>query len=425
MRTAMNIIVLTVVALVSMTAQQISDRAIVDKFSKTVKELFRTVDSAKSAHDCADIVASTKEMEKEFDSHKELLDRALYPDDYSKTINNLKGRLLVRQKDLGVIETQIVRIAELESLVRQLSGKINDLTNENEKLLAGLKNLQRAHVLNMESAAMDRALLDSLNIVIARLHRNVKERDQLIFALVDSLFMQYDKDVASMNDVEKQGIAARFERRNVLTSIKKSIADNVKFLESTSLSPNDYLEIARQNQRFSSQWNGLRAKIASIYLGGKGKKNEAVLVDSMLSTWSSNVDQGTWKALRALLEKGGIQLKPFSSGDEFAGNFSEFVTAEISNTKQLPDDVRLKRFNTFNDLVWKADLDPTWLPLLVETGKITANQKAEIEKRVESWHSAITPVSPIVYVVFAILILAVFWSLNSYVRKRSVTRRSR
>ena len=102
----------------------------------------------------------------------------------------------------------------------------------------------------------------------------------------------------------------------------------------------------------------------------------------------------------------------------------EFVTAEIKNTKQEPSDVRLKRFNTFNDLVWKTDLEPTWLPVLVESGKIRANQKAEIEKRFESWHSAITPVPPIVYVLVAILILMLLWSLNRYARKRSFTTQS-
>ena len=400
------------IVVASMTAQQISDRAIVDRFTKSVKELFRDVDSAQSAHDCADVNALIEEMEKEFAAHKELLDRALYPDDYSKTITNLKGRLLVRQKDLGVIETQLVRIAALESQVRELSGRIDDMSTE-------VTNLQRAHLLNMEAAAMDRALLDSLKIVISRLRQSLRERDNLIFALVDSLFMQYDKDVASMNDVEKQGISVRLERRNVLTNIKKSLEDNLKFLESKNLSPNDYAEIARQNQRFSSQWNGLRPKITSIYLGGRKKNKEAVLIDSMLATWSSKVDQGTWNALRVLLEKGGMQLKPFSSGDEFTGNFSEFVAAEISNAKQEPGDVRLKRFNTFNDSVWKTDLEPTWLPVLAGSGKITANQKDEIEKEFGSWQSAIAPVSPLVYIVVAILLLMLLWSLNRYVRKKS------
>jgi hypothetical protein len=86
--------------------------------------------------------------------------------------------------------------------------------------------------------------------------------------------------------------------------------------------------------------------------------------------------------------------------------------------------VRLKRFNTFNDLVWKTDLEPTWLPVLVGSGKITANQKAEIEKRFESWHGAITPVPPIEYVLVGMLILLLLWSLNRYARKKPFTTQS-
>jgi len=424
MRTAKNIFLLTALALVSMTAQQVSDRANVDKFSRTIKELYRSVDSAKSAQDCADITASLEALESEFAPHKALLDRALYPDDYSKSIASLKGRLLVRQKDLGVIETQLVRIAELEKQVQELTGRISDLTKENDSLLAGVNNLRQAHKLNMEAAASDRVLVDSLKTVISRLRQNLKERDDLIFALLDSLFLQYDKDVASMNDVEKQGVSVRLERRNVLTNIKRSIADNLKFLESTELSPNDYMEIARQNQRFTSQWNGLRPKIASIYLSGKQKKSEAVLIDSMLTRWSARVNQSTWKTLAVLFERGGIQLKPFSNGDELTKSFSEFVAAEIRNTKKEPNDVLRKRFNTFNDQVWKTDIESAWLPVLVESGKITADQKAAIEKSFDSWRKEVTPISPIVYALGAVAILLFIWSLTRRGRKKPLTEQS-
>jgi chromosome segregation ATPase len=420
MRTAQNIAILLIIAVVSLTARQKSDRAIVDKFEKTVKELYRSADSAKTVQDCADINASIDELEKEFTVHKPLLDRALYPDDYTKTITNLKGRLLVRQKDLGVIETQFARIVELESQVRELSGKINNLTQENEKLMGEVKSLETAQALNKEAAAANKVLLDSLNTVITKLRQNLKERDNLIFSLLDSLFMQYDKNVASMNDVEKQGISGKLERRNVLTNIKKSIADNLQFLESTNLSPNDFAEIARQHQRFASQWKGLGPKLASIYLSGKQKKNEVALIDSMLSTWSAKVDVSTWKALASLMNKSGIQLKPFSNGTDFIASFSEFVDAEIKNPKQEADDVRAKRYNTFNDMVWKTDLKPVWLPVLVESGKITADQKAEIEKQFELWQSAITPVSPIVYGLVIIIIAIVVWSLSRYIRKKPV-----
>ncbi|MCX6122724.1 MAG: hypothetical protein NTX44_14025 [Ignavibacteriales bacterium] len=417
MRTAQNIIILLIIAAVSLTAQQKSDRAIVDKFEKTVKGLSQAADSAKTVQDCADINATIDELERQFVTYKPLLDRALYPDDYTKTIANLKGRLLVRQKDLGVIETQFTRIVELEGQVRELSGKISNLSQENERLMGTVKTLSTSYAMSKET---DKAMFDSLNMVITKLRQNLKDRDNLIFALIDSLFMQYDKNVASMNDVEKQGISGKLERRNVLTSIKKSIADNLQFLESTNLTPNDYAEITRQHQRFTSQWKGLGPKLASIYLSGKQKKNEVALIDSMLSTWSAKVDQSIWKTLASLLEKGGVQLKPFSSGTELTTNFSEYVGTEINNPKQEPDDVRAKRYNTFNDMVWKTDLKPIWLPVLAESGKITADQKADIEKQVDLWHSAVTPVSPIVYGLVVILIAIVIWSLSRYVRKKPV-----
>jgi len=418
MRTAQNIIVLLTIAAVSLTARQKSDRAIVDKFEKTVKVLYRAADSAKTVQECADINTSIDELQKEFADHKILLDRSLYPDDYLKSIANLKGHLLIRQKDLGVIETQITRIVELESQVRELSGKILNLTQENERLMGTVKTLSTSYAL---SNAADNSLFDSLNTTINKLRLNLKERDNLIFALVDSLFMQYDKSVVSMSDVEKQGISGKLERRNVLTEIKKSIADNVRFLESTNLTPSDYSEIVRQHQRFVSQWKGLGPKLTSINWTGKQKKNEVTVVDSLLSTWSAQVDLGIWRSLASLLKKGNIQLKPFSNGSDFTSNFLEYVDTEIKNVKQEAEDVRAKRYNTFNDLVWKTDLKPLWLPVLVESGKITSDQKTEIENRFKSWQSAITPVSPIVYGLLIILFAIVLWSLSHYFRKKPGT----
>ncbi|RPI01468.1 MAG: hypothetical protein EHM64_15660 [Ignavibacteriae bacterium] len=281
-----------------------------------------------------------------------------------------------------------------------------------------IKTLTESFALTKEAAAKDQAAIDSLTSLVSKLRQNLSARDNLIFALVDSLFLQYDKNVASMNDIEKQGISGKFERQNVLSNIKKSIADNLQFLESTNLAPNDYAEIARHHQQFASQWKGLGPKLANIYLSGKKKKNEVALIDSMLSTWSAKVDISTWKALGSLMSKGGVQLKPFSNGDEFTANFSEFVRNEISNANQELEDVRAKRYNTFNDMVWKTDINPVWLPVLVESGKITASQKMEIEKQFDLWHSAVTPVSPYLYGLIALVIVIVLWSVTRSLRKK-------
>jgi hypothetical protein len=402
--------ILLLTASVSMVAQQ-SDRAIVDKFEQTVKTLSSGIDAAKTVQECADITASIKEIETEFASHKDLLDKSLYPDDYTKTVTNLKGRLLVRQSDLGVIESQIVRITELETQVRELSGKIESLTQANDKLLGDAKALTVAAVNN-------KALVDSLTAVIGKLRQNLKERDQLIFSLIDSLFMQYDKNVASMNDVEKQGVLGKLERRNVLTSIKKSISDNLQFLESTSLTAKDYAELARQHSKFESQWKGIGSKLANIYLSGKQKKNEVATIDTMLAAWSAKVNQGTWKTLTALFEKGGIALKPFASGEEFYQSVTAFLDEETKNPKGEEKNIRSKRFNNFNTTVWSPELEVTWLPVLVESGKITTDQKIDIEKKVEAWRSSVAPMSWIYYVLIAIVLILILRAISTFVRKK-------
>jgi hypothetical protein len=76
-------------------------------------------------------------------------------------------------------------------------------------------------------------------------------------------------------------------------------------------------------------------------------------------------------------------------------------------------------------MAWKTDLKPLWLPVLVESGKITADQKTEIENRFKSWQSALTPVSPIVYGLIVVLLVIVFWSLSRYSRKKPIITKSK
>ena len=411
MKTILQIFVLFLISACFLNARQISDRLIVNKFEESVKELHLFTDSAKTVQDCVEINAMADELEVKYKEKKDLLDRALYPDDFHKTFEKLRDKLAIRRNDLGIIETQYIRITELEKHVHGLSDKGDSLSQENEKLMNDMKRLSI-------TAAANKAHFDSLQTVISKLQQNLKERDQLVFSLVDSLFLQYDKNISDMTDIEKQSIYGKLERRNVFTGIKKSIEDNLKFLQSTNLTPNDYAEIARQNNQFTSQWKGVSPKLADLYLSSKKKKDEVARIDSLLTVWSKEVDRSNWTSLDTLLSRNGIVLKPFSNGDEFTSHFTEYIDTLVRNTNQEPEDIRAKRFNTFNDAIWKSNLKPIWLPVLVESGKLTVDQKNKIEKAVDSWHSAVTPTSPIVYAVIIILILTIILGLAMRFRKK-------
>jgi hypothetical protein len=407
MKTKLYIFILFLSSVCLLNARQASERLIVNRFEESIKELSLFADSAKTVQDCAEISSMLDAIEVKYAEKRDLLDRALYPDDYSKTIEKLRGKLLIRRNDLGVIETQYARIAELEIQVLGLSNKIDSLDQENEKLSNTIKRLSG-----------NKALVDSLKMVINKLRQNLIDRDEVIFSLVDSLFLQYDKNVANMTDVEKQSVYGKLERRNVFTGLKKSVEDNLNFLRTTNLTPSDYVEIARQNSQFTSQWKGVGPKLANIYLSGKKKTDEVAQIDSLLGVWSKEVDRSNWGSLNTILTKNGMNIKPFNNGDEFTSNFAGYIDELIKNTMEEPEDVRAKQFNAFNDNVWKNNIKPTWLPVLLESGKLTEEQVQKIENAMDNWKSAVSPISPIVYIGIAVVIIAIIIGLAMRLRKK-------
>ena len=408
------------IAAVLSPAQQKSDYATVKEFQGLTKSITKATDEAKTVQDCADIAATIDQMEKDFKDDKLLLDKALYPDDYSKTLELMRGRLMIRQKDLGVIESQFIRITELETQVRELSGQVAKLTGENDKLMSDIErikgNIQKLSAQDMSNAA----LTDSLKSVIGKLQKQLQNRDQLIFALVDSLFMQYDKNIADMKDIEKSGIAVKLERHSVFSNIKRSVEDNIKFLETTSLKGNDLVKIVQQQQRFQSQWKGLGPKLAVVYLGGKKKTNEAGEIDMLLAKWGTKVDDAMLRSLNQLFKDNGFIVKEFANAQEFAENFTAFVEEQIQNPKKETDDVRLKSFTNFDDNLWRGDLGVSWLPALAEVGKISETQKKDIDAKVEQWRSAVSPgVSWLTYVLILLAVaLAVMVTLRFFRKAR-------
>ncbi len=409
-RTRLSFIgLIALLVLPSAFGRQESDRAIVDRFQNQVAALTKATEQAQTVQECGEISASIDALQQDFAPHKELLDKSLYPDDFDKTLVNLRGRLLVRQKDLGVIETQVARISELETQVRQLSDQVSKLTTDNEKLMSDVNRMgENVKRLGGESMA-DRRMIDSLKSVIHRLQRNLQERDQLIFALVDSIFQQYGKDVASMNDVEKQGVAGKVERRNVLTNIKKSINENLQFLESTTLKGTDFAEITKQQQKFSSQWSALGPKLTAVYFSGKKQKAELANIDTLLHQWAAKVDDATWRTLATSFREKGFSLNDFANGQQFFDSFSTFLDEQIRNAGEAKEDTRSKLFHSFYDSFWVTDLDPVWLPALVESGKLTDVQKKDLESKVEAWQSAVSPTSWVVYVLIAVVVVVLVW----------------
>ena len=410
MKTIIRLIALLAIVNCTGTAQQKSDYDLVQRFQSLTKSVANSIDQAKTVQECAEANTAIDTIEKEFGDEKILINKANYPDGYDKTIEQLRGKLLIRQRDLGVIESQIVRITELEVKINELSDQVKKLTSQNETLMAQVQQLT-ANVKKLSGDLFNAATpMDSLRSMIVKLRQGLQERDVLIFALTDSLFMQYDKNVGDMKDVEKQGLLSKIDRHGIIGNVKRSIIDNITFLESTQLKGSDLVTLVRQQKRFQSQWIGLSTKLASLYLSGKSKKSEVAFVDSMLATWGDKVDGAMWRSLNMLFKEKGFILKEFKNGDDFVMTFIAFFDEQIQNINKESEDSRYKLFSNFNESLWQTDLKATWLPALIELQKITETQKKELEAKYDRWHASVMPgASWLTYIliVLGVLLIAI------------------
>lgn len=391
-------------------AQEQSDYEVAQNFKKQYAALMKAIETAQTVQECAEISINIDALEKEYAPHKALLDKTLYPDDFQKKIEMVHGQLAYAQNKLGIIQEAVAKIASLESQVKELSAQVEKLSNENGALMSEIQALRA-------SKAQDQKTLDSLNILVAKLQSGIRDRDKMIFAMVDSIFLQYDKNVDALKDVEKQKVASHIERNNVVGNIKKSILDNVAFLESTSLTGKDLATMVGEQKKFASEWKGLGPKLATIYVSQKDRAKEVATIDTMVTAWGTKVDAALWKSLNDLFTSHNITVKPFNNGADFQTNVIGFIDDEIQNANQETEAKRFQVYSVFVDSVWNGDLTAIWMPLMRENNMVTEAQFGQIKTKVDTWRSAVQPAHTILYIIIAVVVLVVLLLLYRRMKK--------
>ncbi|HEY6952619.1 MAG TPA: hypothetical protein VI758_09430 [Bacteroidota bacterium] len=383
------------------SAQEQSDYEVIQGFKLKLNDIQKAIEKASTVQECVDIATRIDDLEKEYAANVTLLDKALYPDGYKGRITTVRTQLKLSQDKLGIIETQFARITDLEAQVKTLTDKVDKLTGENADLLQQVQKMGEA----VKGAGAGKNMIDSLNRVINRLRNNIKDRDAMIFALVDSLFLQYDKSVTSMKDVEKQSLAGRLERRNVFSNIRKSIEDNIAFLQTTSLTSKDLVQMINEQKRFASQWKAFGAKLQGLYQPGNKGANQVKDVDALIDDWGKRADATFWRGLNLAFQERGMAVKPFNSGTDFKTNLIDFINGEIKNAGTDKKEESFKLYTSFHDSLWVTELKPAWIPLLVDSGRISDADRQEIESQVDHWGSAVSPSRLWIYLLILVVVL--------------------
>ncbi|MBT8383858.1 MAG: hypothetical protein KJO59_16090, partial [Ignavibacteria bacterium] len=206
-----------------------SDYEIVQDFKAKYQEIEKQIKDTLSLEELNTVVAMIDQLKQEFNVHKELLDKSLYPDNYNKSIEKLTASYVLRQGDFTTIDILQTEVIELEQEVEFLNQRNTELIIKIEDLKALRKK--------------DKKTIAELENLIAELRNSLRKRDKLVVDMMDKLMPPIMREKATLS-LEDQNMVRREEQKeDVLQNVKISIEDNIKFLEATSLNPDDIKDV--------------------------------------------------------------------------------------------------------------------------------------------------------------------------------------
>ncbi len=384
-------------------AQDRSNSDVKREFEKDYKTVLNSINTASTPEEIAAIGEKVNALEAEYKEHREFLNKALFPDNFDMSIEKLKAQFTYSEQKIKAIGESAARIAELEQQVTSLTEQVSKLSGENTALLAQLKEAK--------------AERDSLKNIVATLRTNIAKRDRAIFALVDSLFMQYDKNVQVTGDVQKSQ-QTKLERSNVLSNVKRAAADNVEFLSSTLLSGSDVAKLYGEQRKFESSWNGVKKQIADAYLSNKEKAREIPAIDTLIAEWKIKVDEAFWKALNNVFTGAKLNVGQIKNGGEIHPALARFIDDQITGSEKKSDTDPYDVYLAFVK-VWSEELKPVWVPVMKENGMITDANVADLDTKVQLWYAKVKPSNWMMYGLIGLIILALAYILYGKMKPKT------
>ncbi len=371
-----------------------SDYEIVQNFKNRYQQFEQQIKNAVTVEDLNNLRGEIERFKNEFSTYKELLDKSLYPDNFEKSFDKLGNSLVLRKTDFVQIET-------LQTEVVTLRSEVDELNKKNAELLNQIQLLEVQRKKDAETIA-------KLEQLVSELRASLKKRDELVYAIIDSLSPKLSGDVSALTQKEKEQIIAETEKKNVLYVVKKSLRDNTRFLEVTTLKPEDLKDVKEQQANFVSMWQKVGPKLVDVYAGRKDKAQELKDIDALFTSWKTGIQREAWESIREDFALNNINLQSFYNGNEFTEIITSFINDEIKSYGVKSKEESQRIYNVFVDSVWYKTVSNEWMPYLLENNMITAQQKEIIEKKISEWKEVISPKDlTLLYVGVGVLIVLI------------------
>ena len=379
-----------------------SDYEIVQSFKQKYKQLENAINKSKKLEELNSIVADIDRFRNEYVEHKTLLDKSLYPDNFDKTFEKLNMSFVIRNQNFTTIDVLQTENLELKEQVAFLNKRNTELINK----------IQEYEYLDKK----DVNKVAELDALVRELKRSLRKRDELIVSIVDSLLPQQMMEQTQLSSLERNSIYIEAEKNNVLSNVKRSLLDNVRFIELTTLEPDDLNEIKKQQNQFAEFWQSSGAKLIDIYAGKNKKSKEIKEIDSLFSMWNLSLEQEVWRNIREEFSYNNINLIEFTNGEEFTNVLISFIDDAIKNIGVKSPEGSNLTYSSFSDSTWFKVISPNWVPYLIDNEMLDLEQKSNVEVKISDWKGRLTPSSfDWMYVLVAVIAVAGLGYMN---RKR-------
>lgn len=362
-----------------------SDYEMVQSFKERYQKLSDGIKSASSTEELDNISSEIDNLKRDFSGKKVILDQSLYPENFGSVFDNLESALDLRKGDFTSITVLQTEVTTLKSEVDLLNRRNNELINQITVLESQRKK--------------DAASISQLEKLVADLRSTILKRDQLVFSIVDSLTPKLAGDISTMTQQDKEAVYSQVEKNNVLAVVKKSLRDNSRFLEVTTLKVSDLSDVKKQQQNFVTMWQKVGPKLVDVYAGKGDKTAELKDIDNLFNVWSNRIQREAWESINEDFSLNNINLQNFSSGTEFTNVVTQYISDEIKNYGVKSKQDSEAAYNLFADGVWFKTISTEWMPYLLDNNLLTAQQKDTIEKKISEWKSIVSPQNNMIYYV--------------------------
>lgn len=360
-----------------------SDYEMVQSFKERYQTLSNGIKSAASIEELDKISSEIDNLKRDFSGKKVILDQSLYPENFSSVFDNLESALDLRKGDFTSITVLQTEVTTLKSEVDLLNRRNNELINQITVLESQRKK--------------DAASISQLEKLVADLRSTILKRDQLVFSIVDSLTPKLAGDISTMTQQDKEAVYSQVEKNNILAVVKKSLRDNSRFLEVTTLKVADLSEVKKQQQNFVSMWQKVGPKLVDVYAGKGDKTAELNDIDNLFNVWSNRIKREAWESINEDFSLNNINLQNFSNGTEFTNVVTQYISDEIKNYGVKSKQDSEEAYNLFADGVWFKTISNEWMPYLLDNNLLTTQQKDTIEKKLAEWKLIVSPQNTMLY----------------------------